>query len=118
MSRRAPLWVIVLLCVIIGPFIGWFDFHQSEVQPAVLLLLVCSAALAWLRPGAAWLVALLLGLSIVETHFVAGVLGAIPKTPYGGPPYAGLIALIPASIGVFTSPATRIRPPPSKLTQS
>jgi hypothetical protein len=98
MSGRAPLWLIVLLCAIVAPVIGWIDFHQTEVQPAVLLVLVSGAALAWLRPRAAWLVALMLGLSIIETHFVAQALG---KT-YAGPPsptLSTLLALIPATIG-------------------
>lgn len=98
MSGRAPLWVIVLLCVIVAPCIGWLDFHQSEVQPAVLLLFICSAVIAWLQPKYAWVVALMLGLSVVETQFVADVLGKTPAYPTG-PRVAALLALIPASIG-------------------
>ena len=98
MSGRAPLWVVVLLCVIAAPTIGWLDFQQTEVQPAVLLLLVCSAAIAWLQPKYAWVVALMLGLSIVETQFVADALGKTPAYPTG-PRVGALLALIPASIG-------------------
>lgn len=98
MSGRAPLWVIVLLCVIAAPLIGWIDFHATEVQPAVFLLLVSGAVIAWLRPRAAWLVALILGLSIVETYFVADVLGKSPASA-STPRIAALLALIPASIG-------------------
>jgi len=98
MSGRAPLWVIVLLCAIIAPFIGWLDFHQSEVQPAVLLLLVCSAIIAWLQPRYAWVVALMLGLSIIVTHFVAVAIGITQRVPPSSP-ITTLVALIPASIG-------------------
>lgn len=98
MSGRAPLWLIVLLCVIVAPFIGWLDFHQTEVQPAVLLLLVCSGVIAWLQPRYAWVVALMLGLSIVETEFIAQILGKTPASP-SIPRVAALLALIPASIG-------------------
>jgi hypothetical protein len=98
MSGRAPLWVILLLCVIAAPFIGWVDFHATEVQPAVFLLFAFGAVIAWLRPRAAWIVALILGLSIVETHFVADVLGKSPATPSTSR-IAALLALIPASIG-------------------
>lgn len=101
MNESAPLWVVVLLCVIAGPLIGWVDFQATEVQTAVLLLLVLSGGIAWLRPRAAWLVALLLGLSIVETHFVADVLGKTPVTPSTSR-IAALLALIPASIGAAT----------------
>lgn len=98
MSGRAPLWVIVLLCVIIAPCIGWLDFHQADVQPAALLLLFSSALIAWLQPKYAWVVALILGLSIVETQFVADALGKTPPYPTG-PRIAALLALVPASIG-------------------
>jgi hypothetical protein len=100
MSGRAPLWSIVLLCAIIGPFIGIVDFHQTEVQPAVLLLLVCSAAIAWLQPRYAWVVALMLGLSIITTQLVAEALGKTPAAPTV-PRYGALVALIPASIGAL-----------------
>lgn len=98
MSGRAPLWVIVLLCVIAGPLIGVLDFRATEVQPAVLMLLLFSAAIAYLQPRYAWIVALMLGLSIVETHFVAEVLGKVPATPSTSR-VAALLALIPASVG-------------------
>jgi hypothetical protein len=92
---------VVLLCVIAGPFIGWVDFQATEVQTAVLLLLALSAVIAWLRPRTAWLVALMLGLSTVETRFVADALGKTPVTPSTSH-IAALLALIPASIGAAT----------------
>jgi hypothetical protein len=98
MSGRAPLWVIVLLSVVAAPIIGVMDYRATEVQPAVLLLLVCSAAVSWLQPRYAWLVALMLGLSIVETHFVGAATGKTPVTSSSSP-LGGLLALIPASIG-------------------
>jgi hypothetical protein len=98
MRNGAPLWVIVLLCVLVAPAIGWLDFHATEVQPAVLLLLVFSAAIAYLQPRYARVVALMLGLSIVETYFVAEAMGKTPAAPMV-PRYGGLVALIPASIG-------------------
>jgi len=97
-SGRVPLLANAVLCVIVAPWIGWLDFHQAEVQPAVLLLLLGSGIIAWLQPKYAWLVALMLGLSIVETQFVADVLGRTPAYPTG-PRVAALLALIPASIG-------------------
>ena len=98
MSGRAPLWIILPLCAITAALIGWIDFHATEVQPAVLLLLVCGAAIAWLQPRYAWIVALMLGLSIVVTYFVGEALGLSPAAPMT-PKYGGLVALIPASVG-------------------
>ena len=98
MSGRARLWTTVLLCVIAAPLIGVMDYHATEVQPAVQLLLVCSGAISWLQPRYAWLVALMLGLSIVETHFVGAAMGKTPVTPSASP-LGGLLALIPATIG-------------------
>jgi hypothetical protein len=107
MSGRAPLWVIMLLCVVAAAFIGWVDFHQSEVQPAVFLLLVCGAGIAWLRPRGAWLVALMLGLSIIVTHFVAVALGITQRVPPASP-ITTLVALIPAAIGAAVGAALGI----------
>ncbi len=102
--RPVPLWLVVALCVIMAPVIGVIDFQASEVQPAVLLLLAGSAVISWLAPKYAWLVALLLGLSIVETHFVALAIG---KTPPSETALPTLLALIPAGIGALIGAAAR-----------
>lgn len=98
MSGRAPLWVIVLLCVVAAPVLGVLDFNATEVQPPVVLLFVFSAVFSYMQPRYAWLVALMLGLSIVETHFVAAAMGKAPVTPPSSPAW-GLLALVPSSIG-------------------
>jgi len=108
MTRPIPLWLVVLLCVIVGPVIGIIDFRATEVQPAVLLLLVGSAIISWLQPKYAWLVALMLGLSIVETHFVALAIGKAPPSATALPT---LLALIPACIGALTGAGLRALSP-------
>jgi hypothetical protein len=75
------------------------------VQPAVLLLLVASAGLGYMAPRMAWLVALLLGLSIVETHFVALALG---RTPPSTTILPTLLALIPSSVGAAIGAAASL----------
>jgi hypothetical protein len=104
MRRPFPLWLVVVLCMIAAPLIGVIDFQASEVQPAVLLLFAGSAAISWLQPKYAWLVALLLGLSIVETHFVALAIG---KTPPSETALPTLLALIPAGVGAVIGAGLR-----------
>jgi hypothetical protein len=90
--------------VVVAPIIGWLDFRASEVQGTVLLLVVAAAVLSYWAPRYAWLVALLVGLPIVETHFVALALGKTPPSATAAPT---LLALIPAAIGAAVGAATR-----------
>lgn len=100
-----PLVVVVLMCAVLVPLIGWIDRNATEVQPAVLLLLVCSAVLGFLAPRHAWLTALLLGTSILVTHVVARAMVLSTPSDTAGPT---LLALIPASIGAVAGAATRL----------
>lgn len=93
-----PLWMLAAIAVALAALVGWIDFNADEVQPAVLLLFVFGATLAYLDPRRAWLVALVLGLSIAGTHVVASTMGLQPATPAGSP-FATLLALIPAALG-------------------
>lgn len=105
-ASRAPLWMLIPIAIALSAFVGWLDFNASEVQPAVLLLLVITAGLSYVDPGTAWLWALIMGLSVQGTHIVASMLGLVqryPMTPAAG----GLLALIPAAIGAACGFAAR-----------
>lgn len=86
------------LTLVFGCIIGYLNLHNNEVQPAVLAILVFTALLSFLQPRRAWLWAILLGLSVMLSYFIAEAIG------YHAPPpdpniFATLIALIPACIG-------------------
>ena len=98
MRNGAPLWLVVLLCAVAAPLIGLLDYRATEVQPTVFMLLAFSGAISFLQPRYAWVVALMLGLSIIETHFIGEVLGKMPATA-ASPKASTLLALIPAAVG-------------------
>jgi len=51
-ADRITRWALLALAALLGSAIALLDRGQEEVQPAVLLLLVCSFALALLRLAA------------------------------------------------------------------
>ena len=112
-AQRVSLWMMVAVAVALSAFIGWLDFHASEVQPAVLLLLLITGVLSYLDPSRAWLWVLILGLSVQTTHIIATAFGITQRYPMT-PAYGGLVALIPAAIGAACGFAARTafsRPP-------
>lgn len=89
----------LIAAVAAGSFTGYVDLHNSEVQPAVALLLGSALLLSVAQPRLAWLVALLLGLSIPVAHLWATTTGFLPPYPTTLP--ATFLALIPAFLGAL-----------------
>src|SRR5262249_39577127 len=101
MSSLIEKLVPYLLALALGLVIGWIDIHQSEVQVAAFLMLVCGALLGGCQQKGAWLSGILLGSGIVLFHVIRVALGL--ASPQNGPQpnvFAGFLALIPALIGV------------------
>ena len=105
-SRVVPLWMVIPAAVSLSAIVGWLDFHADEVQGTVLLLIVLTAMLSFAAPRSAWLIGLIMGLSVEVTHFVAKWMG-IPQTFPMQPEMGGLLALIPAAIGAGIGYALR-----------
>jgi len=105
-SRTVPLWLLVPGALALAALVGWLDFHSDEVQPAVLLILVITAALSFAAPTKAWLWALIMGLSVEATYLVALSAGLVPRAPMT-PVAGGLLALIPAAIGAASGVGVR-----------
>jgi len=101
-----PAWRVIAIAVILSASVGWLDFHATEVQPAVFLILVITAGLSFAAPNSAWLWALIMGLSVEGTYLVALSAGLDPQFPT--PPAAGLLALIPAAIGAACGRGARV----------
>jgi hypothetical protein len=97
-ASRRVFRTTLTIAVALSTLVGWLDFHASEVQPAVLLLMLITAGLAYVEPSRAWLWALIMGLSVQTTHVIASSLGITQRYPMT-PAYGGLVALIPAAIG-------------------
>lgn len=105
-ASAIPAWLLTGIAIILSASVGWLDFHATEVQPAVLLLLVITGALSFAAPNNAWLWALIMGLSVEGTYLVASAMGMTPRDPMT-PAAGGLLALIPAAIGAACGAGAR-----------
>lgn len=103
MNRKQ--FVIAGIAILSAILLGYVDLHAKEVQGTVLVLLILTFIFGFLEPRRAWLWALILGLSIYAAYIIGPMLGVYPwETPK--PPYAPLIALIPAFIGAYAGAFT------------
>jgi hypothetical protein len=89
--------VLFLVAALLAAGIGVFDRAQSEVQPAVFLLLVCTFVLACIRPKDAWIYGLILGAGVPLVDVVARALSA--PAPWPSVPGSRLMAFLPAVLG-------------------
>lgn len=106
-ARTIPLWMLVPITILLSAMVGYLDYHADEVQGAVLLLIILTGGLAFASPSYAWLVALIMGLSIAGTYVVANSMGLSPVYPMTHP-ISSLIALIPAAIGAASGAGARV----------
>ncbi len=110
-SRLAPrrglsLFAAVVLAIVAGLVIGWLDLGANEVQPIVALLLVAGGILGLVARRGAWLIALVLGLGVPAVHAMLWLAGR-PQPEPSVPPFAVLIAMIPAALGVAAGAGVR-----------
>ncbi len=101
-----PPWPLVPITILLSALIGWADYHASEVQGTVLLLIVITGALAFASPRYAWLVGFIMGLSIAATYVAGRLTGFAPVYPLPHP-LSTLLALIPAAIGAACGAGAR-----------
>lgn len=97
---RPRLWHY-LFALFLGLVIGWIDLRSVEVQPTVLLLLVCGMFLGNAQPKHAWRWALLLAVWVPLGGLVALAAGLKTAAPAEPGVFASLIAFIPALIGAY-----------------
>jgi hypothetical protein len=91
----------IVLSLIFGFVAGAIDLRQSEVQPAVFLVVLFSFICGVLKPNYAWLAGCIIGSSIFFVYLGAEILGVkVQHTPEPGV-YAPLIALIPAMLSAY-----------------
>ncbi len=96
--KKIWLYPVALL---IGLTIAYLDFHATEVQGTVLLILISTFVLGLIQSKGAWLVALFIGSSILLFNLIASGFGLQPLEPIEPNVFATLIALIPAFIGAY-----------------
>jgi hypothetical protein len=98
-----------LATVVLGAAAAWIDRHSTEVQPAVLVLLLCSFGLSAQAPRHALRTAILLGASIPAGTALGLALGL--RFAYGPTSSAtaltSFVALVPAALGAALGAAAR-----------
>ena len=96
-----------LLALALGLGIGCLDFHATEVQGAVLLMLLGGVGLGGLLANGAWLAGVILGAGIFLANVLARAVGYQPPSAPQPNVCAALLALLPALVGVAFGVGTR-----------
>ena len=86
------------LAVVLGLLIGYLDWHASEVQPIVLLVLIAVGAVSFFWPRWSWLAAIVVAVCIPIAHLIGRAMGYTESYPIEPNVWAALLALIPAFI--------------------
>jgi hypothetical protein len=98
-DKLAPVWLVLGLAA--GAFAAYVDFHNDEVQAAVLVLGVSGTLLGAIQPRHAWRWGLAVGIVLPLSHVFGKALGI--EWPYKVQPndYASFLAMIPAFVGCY-----------------
>ena len=101
-------WLRPLALVVAGGFgigVAMLDRSQSEVQPAVVLLLAAAFVLSWFRPGDAPGYALLLGAGVPGLDLLTRLQGIPPV--FDSQAGSSLLAFLPAAAGALAGAFSR-----------
>jgi len=99
--------LVTSFTVAAGLFAGWVDFHNDEVQAAVLVVLVGSGLAGLAQPAHAWRWAVIVALGIPAVYLIGDAIGATPVSPPGPNLFGTLMALIPGFIGAYAGALAR-----------
>jgi hypothetical protein len=94
--RAAGLAALAFGCGLLAAYV---DFHATEVQATVLVLLLFTFAFGFASPRRAWRLGLAVGIAVPLAHILNHLLHRPPPYPVEPNLLATLIALIPAQIG-------------------
>lgn len=100
----------VLLSALAGSFASWVDWHNREVQPTVLVILVTTFILSAIRPRQAWVCAVIVG-GCVPFSYLGPALWLHPLEMPQPNIWASCIAFIPAAIGAAAGAGVGARRP-------
>ena len=106
-QRRSAGLLVVLPPTLLGILAGWVDLRNDEVQAPVFFVLVFSFALGAVKPGRAWLSAILVGVMLPTMEWLARTLHWHTAYAACGSPEGAFLALIPALIGAYAGAAAR-----------
>ena len=99
---------IALLVALMGSALaGLVAVRTTEVQPAVLVIVVVCMTLGFAFPRLAWLWAVIVGVGVFTAYAVTSLAHVVLKAPPEPNIYASLIALVPAFISAYIGAAAR-----------
>ncbi len=107
MNSRSIDAIFFALAILAGLIVSWIDTHATEVQPAVLMLLLFSAVFGFIRSRSAWRWAIILSFTLFLGDILFHVLGVKWIEPPQPNVFATLIGLIPSLIGTYAGVAAR-----------
>ena len=92
--------LVAFAAVACGCCAAYIDFHASEVQATLLVLLASSFALGCIKPRRAWFSALIIAVLLPGVHIIVFALRS-SETSQGHPYLSRLMMLLPALVGSF-----------------
>jgi hypothetical protein len=99
MDRRSA--GLSLLAFAMGLLTGYIDFHATEVQATVGVLLIFTFIFGFASPRQTWRWALCIGIGVPLLHILNSLLRLPPPYPVEPNILGTFIALIPAFIGAY-----------------
>lgn len=95
---------IALLSALAGSFASWVDWHNREVQPTVLVILVATFLLGAIRPRQAWLSAVIVGGAVPCSDLGPAIWFHPLEMPQPNT-WGSCLAFIPAAVGAAAGAA-------------
>jgi hypothetical protein len=100
MASETSSILVAFAAVVCGCCAAYVDFHASEVQATLLVLLVSSFALGCIKPRRAWLPALIIAALLPGVHVIVFAFRT-SETSQGHPYLSRLMMLLPALAASF-----------------
>jgi hypothetical protein len=100
MASETSSILVAFVAVVCGCGAAYVDFHASEVQATLLVLLVSSFALGCIKPRRAWLSALIMAALLPGVHVTVFAFRS-SETSQGHPYLSRLMMLLPALVASF-----------------
>jgi hypothetical protein len=91
-----------------GLFAAYVDFHATEVQATMLVVLATAFAFGAIYPRGAWLWAMLVPFCLAASHWIAPRFGILPRDAgHLGNPFYLMILAVPAAASSYLGAGLR-----------
>ncbi len=99
--------IATLAAVAGGLFAAYVDFHATEVQATMAVILATSFAAGAICPRLAWLWALLVAACLTASHLIAPRFGIHPLDAVHGSSLSLMLVALPAGVSAYLGAASR-----------